>query len=353
MRLPTKEQLRYHGSRWAWVVGLATLAYVVFPSSATNVELLAVGTPAERDVIAPFTFPVNKSDQERVREAEELASSVKPIYQYQERALDSAKVAMHGFFSSVETAADQGGATAILQVVKAQGFALGVPEAAYLAKGGKRHGLEKALSEVFDRTLALGITGPGVLQVEQAPELIVRRRSGEQSVPRDQVLSYAQYLVRARAIHPDRGSSVGDQLYVRLAGHFFRPTLIPNTLETERRRDELRRSVDPSKYIVRAGDRIVGAHEVVTNEAHEKLVALHSDLVRRGGATSRSLGGVLGPILRDSLIFAIFWVLLVFYRRETYRERRQVALIGGLFALVLLEAATVARSRCFCASSAA
>jgi len=124
MRLPTREELRYHGSRWAWVVGLATLAYVVFPSSATNVELLAVGTPAERDVIAPFTFPVNKSDQERVREAEELASSVKPIYQYQERALDSAKIAMHAFFSSAETAADQGGAMAILQVVKAQGFAL-------------------------------------------------------------------------------------------------------------------------------------------------------------------------------------------------------------------------------------
>jgi putative nucleotidyltransferase with HDIG domain len=129
---------------------------------------------------------------------------------------------------------------------------------------------------------------------------------------------------------------------VRLAGHFFRATLEPNTLETERRRDELRRSVDPSKYIVRGGDRIVGAHEVVTSEAHEKLVALHTDLVRRGAATSRSAGGVLGPILRDSLILAIFWVLLVFYRRETYRERRQVALIGGLFGLVLLQAAAVA-----------
>src|SRR5207245_1399168 len=342
MRLPTREELRYHGSRWAWVVGLATLAYVVFPSSATNVELLAVGTPAERDVIAPFTFPVNKSDQERVREDEELASSVKPIYQYQERALDSAKIAMHAFFSSAETAADQGGAMAILQVVKAQGFALGAPEAAYLAKGGKRHALEKALSELFDRTLAVGVTGPGVLQVEQATDLIVRRRSGEQSLSRDQVLSYAQYLGRARAIHPDKGSSVGDQLYVRLAGHFFRPTLVPNALETERRRDELRRSVDPSKYIVRAGDRIVAAREVVTNEAHEKLVALHVDLVRRGAATSRSLGGVFGPVLRDSLILGIFWVLMMFYRRETYHERRQVALIGGLFGLVLLQAAVVA-----------
>src|SRR3989449_11275272 len=69
------------------------------------------------------------------------------------------------------------------------------------------------------------------------------------------------------------------------------------------------------------------------------LFRSHSDLVRRGGATSPSLGGVLGPILRDSLIFAIFWVLLVFYRRETYRERRQVALIGGLFAPVFLQPA--------------
>jgi cyclic-di-AMP phosphodiesterase PgpH len=344
MRLPTQDQLRYHGSRWVWVVGLAALSYLGFPSSATNVApLLAPGAVADRDVIAPFTFPVNKSDQELAREAEELAASVKPIYQYQDRALDSAKLALHAFFTSVETASDGGGATAILTAAKGQGFALGAPEAAYLAKGGKRHGLEKALGELLDRTLAQGVTGPGVLQVEQASELIVRRRSGEQSVSRDQVLSYAQYLARARAIHPDRGSSVGDQLYVRLAGHFFRPTLVPNALETERRRDELRRSVDPSKYIVRAGDRIVGAHEVVTNEAHEKLVALHSDLVRRGGATSRSLGGVLGSVLRDSLVLAIFWVLLVLYRRETYQERRQVALIGGLFGVVLLQAAAVAR----------
>jgi membrane-associated HD superfamily phosphohydrolase len=343
MRLPTVAQLRYHGSRWAWVAGLAILAYLAFPSSATVAPLLPAGAVADRDVIAPFTFPVNKSDQDLAREAEELAATVKPIYQFQDRAVDSAKTAMHALVSSLEAAADAGGAVAIQQAAKVRGVPLSPAEAAYLGKAGRRHRLETALGELFDRTLTLGVTGPGVLQVEQAPELIVRRRSGEQSVARDQILSYAQYLQRARAIHPDKGSSVGDALYVRLAGHFFRPTLIPNTLETERRRDELRRSVDPSKYIVRAGDRIVGAHEVVTNEAHEKLVALHTDLVRRGAATSRSAGGVFGPVLRDGLIFAIFWVLLVFYRRETYRDRRQVALIGSLFALVLVQAAVTAR----------
>ena len=344
MRFPTEAELRYHGSRWAWVPGLALLAYLAFPSSATNIApLLEPGAVAERDVVAPFTFPVNKSDEELAREAEELAASVKPIYQFQDWALDSARAALHRFFAALDTGAGRGGAAAVTAAARGQGVVLTGAEASYLAKGGKRRDLEKALSALFDHTLARGVTAPGVLQVEQAPELIVRHRTSEQSEPRGEVFSYAQYLARARAIHPDKGSSVGDGLYVRLAGHFFRPTLVPNTLETERRRDELRRSVDPSKYIVRAGDRIVGAHEVVTNEAHEKLVALHSDLVRRGAATSRSAGGVIGPILRDSMILAIFWVLMVFYRRETYREQRQVALIGGLFGLVLLQAAAVAR----------
>src|SRR2546429_8126120 len=306
---------------------------------------MTVGKPADRDVVAPFTFPVNKSDEELARREAELAATVTPIYQFQEWAVDSAKIAMLALFTSLESAADQGGgAVAIQQAAKVQGLALSPPEAAYLTKGGKRHGLEKALSELFERTLALGVTGPGVLQVEQAPELIVRRRSGEQAVARDQVLSYAQYLQRARAVHPDRSSSVGDELYVRLDGHFFRPTLVPDTPQTERRRDELRRSVDPSKYIVRAGDRIVGAHEVVTSEAHEKLVALHNDLVRRGTATGRSVGGLLGSLLRDGLVLSIFWVLMLFYRRETYRERRQITLIGCLFAIVIAGAAAVSRT---------
>ncbi len=344
MNLPSREQVRYHGVRWAWVPGLALLVYVAFPSSASNVApLLEPGAVAEHEVITPFTFPVNKTDQELAREAEELASTVKPIYEFQQRAFDSATIAMHAFFAAMQNAADQGGPQAVMRVAKEQGVVLSPAEAAYLAKGGKRRGLERALTDLFDRTLGLGVTPPGVLLVEQAPDLIIRRRSSETSVSRDQVLSYAQYLARARLVHPDKGSSIGDAAYRRLAGHFYRPTLVLNSLETERRRDELRRSVDPSKYIVRAGDRIVGAHEVVTNEAHEKLVALHNDLVRRGAATSRSVGGVFGPLLRDSLVLGIFWVLLVFYRRETYREWRQVTLMGCLFGLVLLQAAGVAR----------
>ena len=343
MQLPTQDTVRYHLVRWVWVPALALVAQIAFPSSSADVApLLEPGAQSDKEIVAPFNFVVNKSEDELQREAEELAATAKPIYEFRQHAYDSTATTMAAFFSAVDAAADQG-PQAIIHAASDYGVPLTPQEAAYLSKGGKRRPLEQALDRLSDRTLAQGVTGPGVLQGEQSRELIVRRGSTESSVQRDQVLTFAQYLNRAKQLHPDAGSSVGDVLYLKLVRQFFRPTLIPKPLETERRRNELRGSVDPSKYIVRAGDRIVGAHEVVTNEAHERLLTLHQELLRRGAATTYSIRGVIGPLLRDSLIIVIFWVLLVFYRRETYRDLRQVALIGGLFAVLLTQAGLVAR----------
>ncbi|OLC08347.1 MAG: hypothetical protein AUH42_01760 [Gemmatimonadetes bacterium 13_1_40CM_70_11] len=344
MRRPSAAELRFHGARWAWVLGLAVLAYIAFPSSATDLApLLKIGVLADRDVIAPFDFVVNKTDEEIRAEAEELANSAKPIYQFQQRAYDSAATAMHAFFDALGAA--PGGGPGLSRAAREHGVTITAAEAAYLTKGGKRRALERALEDLFTQTLAQGVTAQGGLQGEAAPQLIVRRGTGELPVARDQVLTYNQYLLRSRALHPDPGSSVGDVVYLKLVRRFFRPTLTRNEAETTRRRTELMGSVEPSKYVVRQGERIVAAREIVSGPAYEKLVALHNELARRGAATSRSVGGVLGPILRDALILGVFWVLMLFYRRETYRDQRQVALVGLLFAAALLGAAAVARTR--------
>jgi putative nucleotidyltransferase with HDIG domain len=345
MRRPTPQEVRYHAARWSWVVALAVLAYIAFPSSATDLApLLKIGVLADRDVAAPFDFVVPKTDEELKTEAEELARTARPIYQYQQRTYDSAAAAMHGFFDALEAAAGQGPA-AIIRVARAHGVNLTPAEAAYLARGGKRRALERALDDLFSQTLAQGATAQGALQGEDAPQFIIRRGANESPVGRDQVLTFNQYLLRARSLHPDPGSSVGDVVYLKLVRRFFRPTLVRNEAETARRRTELIGSVEPSKYVVRQGERLISAREIVSNAAHEKLLALHSELVRRGAATSHSIGGVLGPILRDGMILSIFWVLLLLYRRETYREQRQVALVALLFAASILGAAAVARSR--------
>jgi len=144
MRLPTQDQVRYHGERWAWVLGLALLAYLAFPSSAGEAApLLETGKFADRDLIAPYTFAVSKSDEELAREAEELAGTVKPIYEFQPRGLDSARVAVHTFFATVDAAADKG-PQAIIQAARDQGVTLTLGEAAYLSKSGKRRNVGRA-----------------------------------------------------------------------------------------------------------------------------------------------------------------------------------------------------------------
>jgi hypothetical protein len=56
------------------------------------------------------------------------------------------------------------------------------------------------------------------------------------------------------------------------------------------------------------------------------------------------VGGIIGPLLRNTLILAVFWVLMFFYRRETYAELRQVATAAVLFACAIVAAAAVART---------
>ena len=83
---------------------------------------------------------------------------------------------MTAFFSAVDAASDQGP-----QSIVAAGAQYAVPlsaqEAAYLGKGGKRRALQHSLQTLFDRTLAQGVAGPGIMNVEQSRELIVRRGS--------------------------------------------------------------------------------------------------------------------------------------------------------------------------------
>ena len=337
-------RIGFHSGRWVWVLGLAAVTVVAFPRGGSDVApFLEAGDVAERDVVAPFSFVVNKSDEEVAREAEELARSARPIYQFEERAYDSAAASVRAFFAAIAAAAARG-PDALREAARGYELELSGPEAEYLARASRRDAVARALTVLLDQTLAAGVTPPGAMQAEQAPEVIVRRRGAETAVRRESVVGYSQYLERARANHPDRSSSIGDATYLKLVGHFFRPTLRYSQVESERRRDELRRSVDRSKYVVRGGDRIVAAHQIVTREQAERLAALHQDLLHRGAATSRSLGGLVGPLAQNALIFSIFWVLMLFYRRETYAEMRQVGVIAALFGLVVVGAAAVSRA---------
>lgn len=344
MRLPTLSTVRYHAVRWIWVVGLAALAEATFPVGIADLApRLAVGERASHDIIAPFDFVVGKSEADLQRETEEIVASARPIYEFQTRAYDSVRVDVQHFFTAVGAVAAEGGA-AVARVAADAGLTLDAAEAAYLARSDKRGAMRRALDDLVQHTLGQGVVGTVPFEGESARQLIVRRSGVETPLARDQVLTFEDYLRRAQAGHPDPGSSVGDVVYLKLVRRFFRPTLARNEMETARRRSELAAGVERSKYAVRQGDVIVAANQVVTEPVREKLAALRVELVHRGAAISETTAGAAGMLLRDLLILSVFWVLMLFYRRETYRELRQVGTVAVLFAWAIISAAVVART---------
>mgnify|MGYP001175403183 FL=1 len=335
--------IRFHAARWLWVAALAWLAQAVFPSRAAELAPMRdVGTRVDRTVTAPFDFVVSKDEDELRRETDEVAAAAPPVYEFRGRVYDSARVATREVFGAMDSAA-AGGATAVARAAERLGLGFTAPEAVYLG-GTDRHTLERGIDDLFQRTLAQGTLASDALGREPALEIVVRRGATEIPVTRDRLLTFSDYLQRARARLPRPRSSIGDSAYFKLVRHLFRPTLVRNDLATARRRVELAAGVDRSKYAVRQGDVIIRTGEIVTGPAQEKLNALHAELVRRGAATSRSAGGVIGPLIRNALILSVFWVLMFFYRRETYVRLRQVGTVAALFACAILAAAAVAHT---------
>ena len=57
--------------------------------------------------------------------------------------------------------------------------------------------------------------------------------------------------------------------------------------------------------------------QTVTEEMRAKMVALGQELQRRG-AGGYWTPGVVGALLYNAIVLSVFWLLMVFYRRETY-----------------------------------
>ncbi|MDO8665073.1 MAG: HDIG domain-containing protein, partial [Gemmatimonadales bacterium] len=101
--------------------------------------------------------------------------------------------------------------------------------------------------------------------------------------------------------------------------------------------------VDSFTTVVLSGEKIVGEHEVVTDEAAAKIDALREVLGRRGSDPVRAGITALGALGLNVLILTLFGVICLFYRPDIYRSMRQVAFFAGAFALVAVSAGLLTR----------
>jgi putative nucleotidyltransferase with HDIG domain len=338
----------FHLARIAVAVALAVLTYALFRTApAVDLPIYEVGSVATDNVISPFAFRVLKSDAELRAERDAVVRGVEPVYRFVPAALDSAKASLNAFGAAIaeaaSAAAPPAAASAIQRAANTWGVTLTTPQASYLANPSKRTTMLQALNRAYDRWLSTGVAAPGAL--DSVHGVVVVRAGGEdRRTPSDSIATFAMLVSRARLIHPDPASPTADELYTRLLATFFRPTIVPDRATTELRREEVRRSIPVAKYDVQAGEKIIGANEVVGREQNEKLHALH-DAADRYRGSERGARRVVGAVLFDFLIIALLGVTIVVIRPAIYVNFRWLLAIAAIAALVVIGGGIIASQR--------
>ena len=330
-----RERARFHLVRWAPLLGVALLTYFTFPPHVgLGIPVPSVGQISKRDVVAPFAFEVRKSPEEIAREGESRALTAQPVYRFSPTAYDSSLTAARGFFADLARAAETGGPDSVEKVVSSR-VRLGPEETKYLADSTNRRQVQEVFTHFLAEGLSRGVADAGAILGEVSPVIALRRGETERIVPRDSILTFADLMEQAEAAGINLPTAAGQRTLRRLVGAFYHPTIVLDPLVTAARRQQLRGSVDPVRYSVRTGERIVRAGEPVTEEARAKLLTLLEENLRRGtgGLAIRSAAGAL---LYNAMVLSAFWLLILFYRRESYNHLREMVFFGALFALVVL-----------------
>ncbi|MGN6392188.1 MAG: HD family phosphohydrolase [Gemmatimonadales bacterium] len=328
------DRIRFHAVRWVPLFVTAIVTYALFPPPSTVLSRVPdVGQRAERTVVAPFPFQVRKTTDELAREGEARALTAQPVYRFSPTAYDSALAAARDFFADLDRAG--GRDSGLVRAVAATQAHLGPAETRYLADSTNRRTMRELVTHFLGETLSRGVADAGVIRGEPSREITLRRNDAERVVLRDSIQTFADLMEQAEAAGIVVEDPVGQRTLRRLVGAFYHPTIVPDPTLTTARREQLRASVDPIRYGVRSGERIVTAGQAVSEEQQAKLVGLHEELERRG-TEGFWTAGVVGGLLYNTLVLGAFWLLILFYRRETYAEIREMGFFGALFVLVVL-----------------
>ena len=348
MRAPTRK-IPVHGHAMrallALIVALAT--YVAFPATpVVDVPLFEVGSVATQNVISPIAFSVPKDADELEAERANAARTVLPFFRFDSVAADSSLRLARQFMSKIGEAATGAGTETSLQVtaVRAVTESLGVRLLAadwvYLANERQRNELSSTIEAAIGRILSSGVAATGSLDTIGGNVSILKGDTAR-IVHSDSVLTFAQFLARARAENSAL-NSIGERLMGTFLTSFFRPTLVLDRLATADKRDEARDAVSPYRFEVQPQEAIIRANEVVGQSEELKLRTLRDELQTRQ-AGQRNVGRVVGAILFNLLLIGVFGLAVMFFRPQIYASFRSLATMAAIFTLVIAAAAFVSR----------
>jgi cyclic-di-AMP phosphodiesterase PgpH len=342
----------HHGFRVVLLLALVFLMQLLFPGAPVpNFPELELGMVPQQDIIAESAFTIPKTEAELAQEREEAAASVAPTFRYDPAAADSMLIGVRRFMLHLDSAARSGDTEEerrlnVRHLLTDYGFPVGAEDIELLAMPENRAVLLRALESTITQVMPEGVVSASDYENSSAPQWRLVHEDTERLVPRDSVLTQGDLLGRASRYLPPGASPRLAEFQRWVLIRFVQGSIVLDREQTETAREQARQMVPTVRGEVVRGERVVAAHEPVRERELERLEAYRSHLMAMGqlGEGGARRIPVAGMFLLNLMILSIIGFLLLFYRKEVYRDVRQLLLLTVLIAALAAAAAAVGRT---------
>jgi cyclic-di-AMP phosphodiesterase PgpH len=334
---------------------LALLLTLFFPKgkSFEFSDLKEGGVYVGNEIIAPFTFSVNKSENEYANDVLKAKNQVAPVFK-QDTNVENAKIQALNFFLSNLKEIIQNSKSSLEEVYylfQSTGIVLSKEDIQIFVSALQKNNtaamvnvnvqkrlmtfqkISKIVQDLVKSTLATGI-----LDIDKSKWPL---STGRISIQKDQ-----QEIVEEFQYYPDLKNAKSQLLeklrtfqnlnseeikvIYQIASFFISPTLFFDKPETEARIEVAVASVPLAKDQVLAGERVIDSHERITKEHIERLRSLSVAKIENQEISGRwvRIMPFTGKFLFNIILMIILVVIIHRSKREILYHRRQVLLIA-------------------------
>lgn len=324
---------------------------------------LTVGSISDEEIIAPFTFPIIKTNEELERERNNARLSVPPVFNKDSDIINKQKIKLSSFFSEIEKfmktapSRKQGKPVIDLQDSHVDSFVQDIYtrynlklSQASLQQFYQLYSSKQldAFKDILTRGL-VEVYSQGILDRPETeiPEkrVAVLQNGVEDVLELDAVFDIGEAATHIYTLLQKDYTANDPQLELAsyLLTVFLYPNLTYNNDLTEERKEKVVHDVARTRGFVYENQRIVDNHEIVTEDIYRKLQSLAYALNERasniGGFTRFKFN--FGKTLFAISILLIFTLYTYFNRKHIFHNNRMLGMITLIFLLQFAAATLV------------
>jgi len=310
------------------------------------------------EIIAPFTFAINKTEDEYKRDLQRAEAEVLPIFTRDDTLCNHQLGLLSEFFDSLKIARTRALKNSLqikqfARLLKRYSIAYSDENLLQFLKLSNNETIKKFRDQLIQ--LGRDICSLGILdkkkQKIKAVENKIMLITTSEEVIEDIQSFYDMAELDAVLLEKLRAAFAQDDLRVRVGYQvlkaFLKPNVIYNAKETQQKIEEARHNVPLAKGTVLKKERIIDRYERVTKDHIAKLNSLAIELAEREAGKSGFLAGIryLGRFFMVALAIAVFVIFLALSKTRIaiLKDLKRLILIATIFVLVTFLAYNINR----------